>query len=239
MHWQVRTPAPTVMASDDSSTDFLLDSALSEDQALALLKRSDLSPDVLEQLGKNSALMKSRKVKFLLVAHAKTPRHISLPLLRQLFTFDLMRVALTPVVPGDIKRAAEESLIKRLEAISVGEKLSLARRASGKVAGGLLCDPEPRVMRAALENPRLTEMPIVRTLMSEEASAAFVLAVCQHAKWSLRRDVRVALLRNEQTPLQHAREFVRGLSSRLVRETLQNSRLPANLKSQLLKELES
>src|SRR6478672_4283421 len=62
---------------------------------------------VLDWLSRNGGVMKSRKVKLALVEHPRTPRHISIPMARYLFTFDLMQVALTPVVPADIKMAAE------------------------------------------------------------------------------------------------------------------------------------
>jgi hypothetical protein len=213
------------------------DPALNQDLALALLKRRDLPADVLEKISKNGAAMKSRRVKLALATHPATPRHASMPLIRQLFTFDLMKVALAPVVPGDIKRAADEALIHRLETISLGEKSSLGRRASGRVAGALLLDAEPRVMKAALENPRLTESPIIQGLTKQEAPAAFVQAICQHAKWSMRREVRIALLRNEKTPMRFALEFARALPVTVVRELLQNSHLPANIKSYLKKDL--
>jgi hypothetical protein len=38
-----------------------------------------------------------------------------------LFTFDLMQVALTPVVAADIKRAVEEQILLRIESLSAGE----------------------------------------------------------------------------------------------------------------------
>src|SRR5258708_4173397 len=145
------------------------DPALTEDLALVLLKRSDLPAQVLDQLSKNSGLTKSRKVKLALVEHPRTPRHISIPMVRHMFTFDLMQVALTPVVPADIKMAAEGSLINRLERLSQGERLSLAHRASGRVAATLLLDPEPRVVHAALENSRLTESAVIKALMHRDA----------------------------------------------------------------------
>ena len=49
-----------------------------------------------------------------------------------------------PVVPTDIKMAAEDSLINRLERLAQGERLTLARRASGRIAAELLFDSEPR-----------------------------------------------------------------------------------------------
>jgi hypothetical protein len=233
---------PLHEAVRSTSSDILktaaADPALTEDLALALLKRGDVPPEVLEQLSKNGGTMKSRKVKLALVEHPKTPRHVSLPMVRHLFTFDLMRVALTPVVPADIKKAADESLINRLETISTGERLALAHRASGRVAGALLLDSEARVIHAALENSRLTESAVIQGLTRYDAPAAFVEGVCHHAKWSVRREIRIALLRNEKTPLARALEFARTLPAALVRGILKGSRLPANVKTYVMTEVE-
>jgi hypothetical protein len=73
--------------------------------------------------------------------------------------------------------------------------------------------------------------------MATDASAAFVHVVCHHAKWSLRREVRIALLRNQHTPLARALEFARTLPAALVKEVLHGSRLPVNVKENLLKSL--
>src|SRR6202162_4306141 len=198
------TPVQLTEAVHSDSSEKLTEAAanpsLSEDLALVLLKRSDLPSQAIDQLSRNSGLMKSRKVKLGVVEHPKTSRHISIPMVRNLFTFDLMHVALTPVVPVDIKVAAEESLINRLERLSQGERLSLARRASGGVAAELLLDPEPRVIHAALENSRLTEAAVTKALMRRDVPEALVAAICHHSKWSAGREVRMALLRNEKTP---------------------------------------
>ena len=211
------------------------DSQLTEDLALALLKQSDLPSHVIDRLSRNSGVMKSRKVKLALIEHPRTPRHISVPMVRHLFTFDLMQVALTPVVPADIKMAAEEALINRLERLSQGERLSLARRASGRVAAVLLHDSESRVIHAALENSRLTESAVIKALTRRDASATFVGAICRHSKWSARPEIRIALLRNEKTPLARALQFAHSLPAAVVGEVLHGSRLPAATKSCLLK----
>jgi hypothetical protein len=214
------------------------DASLSEESALGILRRPDVSSSVLEKMGKNGNVLKHRKVKLALVEHPKTPRHVSLPLVRQLYTFDLMEVALTPVVPADVKLAADEALCNRMETISSGEKLTLAHRASGRVAGELLLDAEARVMQAALQNSRLTEAAIVRALMRPEAPASLVEAVSHHPQWSLRREVRLALLRNEKTPMARAVEFARSIPVGELREILQGSHLPGNVKAFLQADLE-
>ena len=210
--------------------------SLTGDHALALLEQSELPGDVIEQLAKNRSALTQRKVKVALACHAHTPRHISVPLIRQFYTFDLMKVALSPVVPSDVKVSADETLIARLKTVTLGERLTLARRASGRIAGALLGDANERIMRAALENARLTESLVAQALLKREASAALVQAAGKHPRWSVRRDVQAALLRTEYLSLGRALAFAREMSAGQLREILQTSRLPEKIKGQLLLE---
>jgi hypothetical protein len=231
------SPIPREDTSDPSVQELKAaasDPALNEDLALRLLKRNDLPAEILELISKNGTVAQSRKVRLALVGHPRTPRHLSVPMLRSLFTFDLLQVALGPRVPADVKLAAEEALIRRLETISIGEKLSLARRASGRISGELLLDPEVRVVSTALENPRLTETTLIKVLIRQDCPARVVELVCHHPKWRVRREVRVALLRNEFTPLATALEFARSLPVSFLPEILDASRLPTHMKARLL-----
>ncbi|HEX9120880.1 MAG TPA: hypothetical protein VF840_10115 [Terriglobales bacterium] len=213
-------------------------SRLTEELALCLLARRDLPHQAMVDLSKNAAVMKHRKVVVAVVAHPRTPRHVSLPIARHLYTFELMQIALTPSIAADLKMLIEESLIARMESISSGERLTLAKRGSTRVAAALLTDPEERVMHAALENPYMTEAWIVKALVQDDAPVPLVHAVCRHSKWSLRRDVQIALLRNDKTPLARALAFADNLPSQVLRDVLHHSRLEANVKTYLLELLE-
>ena len=234
----VRSPleASIHSASRDDLLRAAADPALTEDLALALLQRADLPPEILERLAKNGNTLKLRKVKVALVCHPHTPRHVSVPLARQFYTFDLMKVALSPTVPADVKVAADDTLIARLKMVTIGERLSLARLASGRIAGALLLDGEARVIRTALENARLTETFVIQAVLRPEAGPALVQAVSRHTKWSFRREIRIALLRTEHLPLGRALEFSRGIPLPLLREVLHSSRLPARIKEHVLRE---
>jgi len=236
---EVAGSSESVAALDpvESSKAETVDPNLTEDAALALMKRSDLSGEILEQISKHGSLTKSRKVKLALVTHPMTPRHVSLPIVRHLYTFDLMKVALTPVVPADVKVAADESLIARLEKLTLGEKLSLAKRASGRVAGALLNDPDSRVIDAALENLRLTEASIVRALTGRDVTTELVQKIWEHPKWSLRHEVRNAVLQNGNTPLSKALEFARGMPVEQARQIIEGSQRSEYEKHSLLEEL--
>ena len=249
------TPAPADLLRTPTDPD------LTEDLALALLKRADLPPEVLEQLARNANALKSRKVKIALAGHPHTPRHVSVPLARQFYTFDLMKISLSPSVPADVKVAADDVLISRLKTVTIGERLTLARRATGRVAAALLLDVEKmdgkiiddkiadrktidagtvarenRVMHTALENPRLTEALVISSVLRPPASAALVHAVAQHEKWSVRREVRAALLRTEHLSLACALEFSQEIPVPRLQEVLASSRLPAEIKDRLVRE---
>ena len=196
----------------------------SEDQALALLQSADVNAAALANLARSPQALKSRKVLLALAMHPRTPRHISVPLLRRMFTFDLMQLTLTPAVAGDIKRTAEDQILLRLESLSSGEKISLGRRASGRVAAELLRDADARVVSAALENGRLVEAGVVTGLMKRDAKELIFTLVSAHVKWSQRREVQIALLRSELTPLERAREFATHFSLDLLHEFVPESR---------------
>ena len=214
------------------------DARLTEELALALLARRDLHHKVLEALSKNGAVMKHRKVITAVVRHPRTPRYVALPIARHLYTFELMQIALTPGVAADLKLAVEESMVSRLETVSAGERLGLAKRASGRVAAALLMDPEPRIIEAALLNPQMTEAWIVKGLMSDDPPQSFVEMVCRHPKWSVRREIQLSLLRNDKTPLARVLYFAKGFPSTVLRDALKHFRLSATVKMHLIKELQ-
>jgi hypothetical protein len=196
-----------------------------EDQALAAIQRADITASELATIARDAAALKSRKVNLALTTHPRTPRHTAIPLLRRMFTFDLMQVTLIPRVAADLKRVAEDQILVRLESMSAGEKMSLARRASGRVAAALLQDSDDRVITAALDNTRLTEFLVAAALANDRAPQALFEITSGHPKWSQRREVQIALLRSEKTPLEHAREFAKNFSGPVLREIVPDARI--------------
>jgi hypothetical protein len=214
-----------------------MDRRMTEDLAMTLLTRRDLQGIVLEELSRNMSVMKHRKVIVGLVCHPRTPRYVSLPITRRLYTFELMKIALLPPVPTDVKMLAEEAIMGRLGTISSGERLALAKQGSTRVAAALLSDPEERVTEAALLNSRLTETNVVKALMREDAPEHLVHAVCRHHKWSLRKEIQVALLKNQHTPVGRAAYFASTLSALTLRDTLANARLKQEVREYVEDEL--
>ena len=149
-----------------------------------------------------------------------------------------MQVALLPAVPPDVKRAAEEVLISRLASISSGERFTLAKRSSGRVAAALLLDKEERIMQAALANPQMTEIFIVKALKTDHGTELLAPAVSRHQKWSYRNDVKAALLGNKHTPSARLIHLAGELPVNLIKDVLRNGRLSAQAKNSLVAVLE-
>lgn len=217
-----RSSSPDEPLQHQSGIQSALD--YTEDQALAELQRADISTAEIAKLAKSPAVAKSRKLALAVVLHPRAPRHISIPLLRRLFVFDLMQVSLTPAVAADIKRAAEDQLIVRSESLSIGEKISLAKRASGRTAAVLLQEDEERVISPALDNPRLTEALVVQALMKQKAPKPLFILASGHRKWMNAREVQIALLRSEKTPLERAKTIAKNFPEEFLRTIVPQER---------------
>lgn len=223
----IHDPDPQILIAVSS------DARLTEDLALAMLERRDLPPQALEQVMRNSAVARLRKVRLAVVTHPRTPRHVSVPNIRHLYIFELMQIALMPALAADLKRAAEEALLNRLATISPGERLALAKRASGRVAAALLLDKEERILQAALLNPQMTEMWIVKALRSGTGTELLSPAVCKNAKWVHRLEIKAALLGNRHTPFAFVVQIAGELPLRAIRDILRSVQVAPQVKSYL------
>lgn len=180
----------------------LLDNPALDEAALSLLlARKDLPSEILEEIARRKALLKNYSVKRALVFHPRVPRQHGLRLIRDLYLMDLVRLSRTPGVSAELKRAAEEQLLARLPQTALGQKITLARRGPGRVAGALVAEGHPKVVSIALNNPYLTESQLLKVLARENLASQIVLATAEHKKWSISYNIRVALLRHSATPL--------------------------------------
>jgi len=224
-------------ADEQDLLDAVSSPDLTEDLARALFQRRDLSSATLTALSENHAALKLRAVLIGLVSHPKTPRHISIPLTRHLFTFELMQVALQPAVPVDLKRKIEDALINKMSTISAGERITLAKRGSTRIAAGLLTDTDPRIVESALNNPYMTEAFVAKALVSPDSTPLLFDFVWRHPKWSLRTEIRTAMLRASKTPAFIAMEIVKTMPPIQAKNALANSRMNPALKMKLLEEI--
>ena len=207
---------------------------LQERDLLRLLQRKDLPPEAIRELAAHREANRNYAVKVALVQHPRTPRLISLPLTKFLYLFDLVRICHTPAVPTEIKILAEETILKGTAAIPRGEKITLARRATGRVTAALLVTEDRELIRAALDNPFLTEANLVRVLTRENLSPSVVELIATHEKWSCRYHLRLALVRNPLTPFARVLAFIPNLALTDLRDICLDRRMPDPVRKYIL-----
>jgi hypothetical protein len=120
---------------------------------------------------------------------------------------------------------AEETILKKLAGMPRGEKISLARRGTGRLAACLLFNPDPESIRAALDNPSLTEAHLLKVLAREDLPSAVVEQLSQHPRWSHHYYLRLALIRNPLTPFARVLAFLPDMAVNDLREICLDHRM--------------
>jgi hypothetical protein len=207
---------------------------LEEPDLLRLLERKDLPQEALRELAGHSEAARSYRVKLALVRHPKTPRLVSLPLMKFLYLFDLVSVSQTPAVPTEVRMAAEETILKKVEALPRGEKISLARRGSGRVAAGLLVTPDAELIRAALSNPYLSEGHLLKVLALDKLPAVLLELISQHERWSHAYHLRLALIRHPLTPFARVLGFLPDISVKDLRDISLDPRMTDQVRKYII-----
>lgn len=210
---------------------------LDEPCLLLLLKRRDLSEDLLTAIYRLSLTETSHRLKVALVHHHATPDHIVLTLIPHLYLFELVTVCLLPGITPDKRLVAERALIKRLPDTPLGSKITLARRAPPEVVEALLHEGQPQLMAACLDNPRLKQAAILRFFTGPNATPETISAVARHPRWKSRHELKIAILKNSKTPLVWFTALLPGLSLLDVKNIYASSRISAAQKACVTEEL--
>ncbi|HEV8384469.1 MAG TPA: hypothetical protein VGQ11_06315, partial [Candidatus Acidoferrales bacterium] len=211
--------------------------AMDEALLCLLLERKDLSADLLSVIGRRKEWMRSYRVKVRVAGHPHAPRLASLPLIRQLFLFDLVNLTLTPATPAETRRIAEDVILNRLPQLALGQRLTLARRGSARIAAALLAEGHERVVPLALDNAFLTESQVLKVLAREELPEIVPASIARHRKWSYLYNVRMALVRHPLTPLARVLAFLPDLTLRDLDELSGARSLPPRLKQYIRAEV--
>ena len=224
--------------SADVLLALLVNPALEETHVCLLLERKTLPGEILEEVARRKPLLKSYRVKRSLAFHPRTPRLISLRLLRDLYLMDLVQVAILPGVSAELKRNAEDQLLARLPQLPLGQKITLARRGPARVAGALLAEGHAQVISIVLDNPYMTEAQILRALSREKLPVAVIPAIVHHHKWSVTYNVRLALVRHPSAPLAAILAYLPELTVSDLRELAAPGIVPESLRKYLQAEVQ-
>jgi len=200
------------LARDDLAA-FVADNLnhLFEEEALAVLENRYVTPQICQQIARSQRLVAFYSVRLRLVAHRQTPQAHAVKLVHYLYWFDLLRLSVDVKVPPAVRRSIDQRLLTNVSRLTVGERVSSARRCNGTLAKVLMFDPELSVFEALLTNSRLREEDLVALASSPRATPEQLRLLAEDRKWSCRYGIRMALVLNPLTPRAAAASQLRHL----------------------------
>ena len=176
--------------SDESITDLDLRHAL----------RGRLPPEVSAHVIARSRFGTRQTVLGAVARSSSTAPRIALQALPGLAWRDLAEVAVAADLAPAVRQKAEALLLDGLNAMRLGDLITLARIGPRRVTSKLLLSSDPRVRAAGLENPRLRDGDLCSVLDAEDAPRSLAAEVLRVHRWATSYSVKRALVRSAFTP---------------------------------------
>ena len=184
---------------------------LLEDETLAVLDNAYVTPQVCQWIAQTQRLMGFYSVRARLVAHKQTPLAHAVKLVHYLYWTDLVRLSVDVKVPAPVRRAIDTILVNKVDKLTLGERITSAKRCSHALIKELLFDPDPKVFEGLLINQRLREDDLLLVAGSDRASAEQLRLIAGDRKWAYRYAIRKALVMNPLTPRSVSAPMLRSL----------------------------
>jgi hypothetical protein len=195
---------------------------LLEEEALAVIANVNVTPQILGKIAQTPRITGFHSVRVRLVAHRQTPQAHAVKLVHYLYWIDLLNLSVDVQVPAPVRRSVDTQLLARVEKLSLGERVTSARRCSQALVKVFLYDANPRVFEALLVNKRLREDDLLALIASHRATREQLRMIAEDMRWSHRYAVRKALVLNADTPRAAAASQLKYLSRRDLRSIHSN-----------------
>jgi hypothetical protein len=197
-------------------------SVLNEDEALAILENPNVTSEIVGKIAQTPRVTGFHAVRVRLVAHRQTPQAHAVKLVHYLYWIDLLNLSVNVQVPAPVRRAIDIQLLARVEKLSLGERITAARRCSSALVKVFLYDPHLRVFESLLVNKRLREDDLLALIASHRATPEQLRMIAEDMRWSYRYPIRRALVLNPDTPRAAAASQLKYLSRRDLRSIHSN-----------------
>lgn len=125
-----------------------------------------------------------------------------------------------------------------LRDITLGQRKSMARGADPDILSQLLEDDHPDVQANLLSNPRLTAREVVRAAAKHEALPHALRGIARHHRWMHHIEVRRALAKNPETPLDVSGRILANLPMTDLQEVVEDARIHPTLRELARQRLE-
>lgn len=122
------------------------------------------------------------------------------------------------------------SLVQRLAAMSVPDKVKAAMKGSREMRGVLVRDPNKLVSLAVLSSPKMTEAEVEAIARMGSVSEDVLRTIAHSRAWTKNYGVVSALVKNAKTPLAMSMNLLNRLSEKDLKGLSTNRNIPETLR---------
>jgi len=185
-----------------------LDLSVASIEVIEILLEFSQEPEVFREVYEAN---KSRtEVLRFLIGHEHTPSELR---------NEIGKALNIPTVYEGVSRASgrearKETLLQRIQHLTVGEKIALALKGGQELRSILLKDPNKEVVLSVLKNPKMTETEVEMLAHSRNAPEEALRAICRNREWTKNYNIIFALVNNPKTPPGLSVPFVTSLRTK-------------------------
>jgi hypothetical protein len=139
---------------------------------------------------------------------------------------DLADVAVAAELAPAVRQKAEALLLEGLNAMRLGDLITLSRVGPRRVTSRLLLHPDPRIRCAGLQNPRLRDGDLCALLESTEAPREIAAEILQVHRWAASYQVRRAIVSGSATPHPISLALIAEMNPGDLRDLAQSDDVP-------------
>ncbi len=121
------------------------------------------------------------------------------------------------------------SLLQRIQAMNVSEKIKLALRGNRDARAQLIRDSNSLIRRFVLQNPRVGDEEIIAIAKNRSADDEILRIIASSRSWTRNYQVRLALVTNPKTPLTLSVRFLGSLYERDLRALAKSKNVPSTI----------
>jgi hypothetical protein len=146
--------------------------------------------------------------------------------------YELVAILMDVPPEGREETPFQPYLDVQLREVPLGMRKSLARKPDFKLIKRIARDQDHRVIRHLLDNPRLTEMDVVRIGSTRPTSHKVIETIYSHPRWIVRYSIKKVIVMNPYSPLAMSMRLLTYMNMQDLQEIVESP----NLSSVLVRE---
>jgi hypothetical protein len=188
----------------------LENSRLRENDLLYILNTGDIDEDVLETVIANKRWSNRYEVKLAIARHPRiSPKNLR-NLLKLCLQQDLQDIVDTISFPLTVRMEAKKMMRERINDLSQGDKLLLAKKGKKDVLSVLVYEEDEEIFSNLLKNPYLREEHVI-TISYKTQNPQTLASIARNEEWRSKTMIALALFENDNSPefiKEHLKEII-------------------------------